>query len=239
MGRPAISILLFFCTIGLITMVACGSSTPSPKALTETPTSDQVLRDSADRMSSIKWVAFSLKHENGSTSLGSLALELQEVKGQVELPDRFQVQVGAAPSGGTGYVQIGIIAIDGQAYMNLLGRWAEADLGTLPFNFTDLGRTLSDIMLAMQDVTFSPSEIVEGKEAFRVKGSVSSDALQTLVPNASSGFTIGLEVWIGQDDPLLYKAQVEGQLFSYDQPDVVRVLTLSDFDVPVDIEPPS
>ena len=189
-------------------------------------------------MSSIEWAAFSLKHLRGSAIWGSLGLELKTVEGVVALPDRSRFRIEAAPIGRPGYIEIAIIVIGDQPYLNLVGRWGELDASALAFNFNDLGRTLGDIILAMQDPVFSGTEIVAGSETLRMKGSVSSETLKTMVPNAASGFTVGLEVWVARDDPVLLKLRVEGKILADDQPDVVRELTLGDFDVPVEITPP-
>ena len=45
-------------------------------------------------------------------------------------------------------------------------------------------------------------------------------------------------VWIDQEDDLVRRIRLEGPLGSEDDDDVVRLLELSDFDKPIEIELP-
>ena len=210
------------------------SALPSPVVDPEV-----VLANAAARMSSISYTKFALVHEVGSASLASLGLLLTSVEGEVAMPDRFSLRMEATPIGQTAFVKIEIIFVDGRAYMRLLGRWGEIDPDTLPFDFSDLGQTLSGIINAMQAPSVVGTEQIGGVELVRVRAAVDSGDFLGLVTGASAGFPVELEVWIGRDDSLLYLARVAGQLFPDDQADVVRLLTLRDIDVPVDIEAPA
>jgi hypothetical protein len=59
-----------------------------------------------------------------------------------------------------------------------------------------------------------------------------------LVPGAGKGFTVDLEMWLDQSENMLVQALIVGKVVPTDIPDARRLLTLNDFDVPVDITPP-
>ena len=195
--------------------------------------------DAAKGIASIQWIGFLMEHEQGTTSISSLGLDILSVRGHVAQPDRYQVTVEASPQGRIGFLEVGAIVIGDQAYLQLLGHWGETDPSTLPFGFKDLGRILGDILLAIPEPVHTGTEQLEdGKEYFRVKGTVASQVLRSLITNADDGYPVELEIWVRLDDRLPYKARLAGQVYDDDDVDVVRVLTLHDFDVPVDIEPP-
>ena len=59
-----------------------------------------------------------------------------------------------------------------------------------------------------------------------------------LVPEAAEGFVLTMDLWIGEKKSLLRRVRIEGQILSTDQPDLVRVLRIRDFDEPVEITLP-
>ena len=122
--------------------------------------------------------------------------------------------------------------------MNLLGRWGETDPLALPFDFSELGLRLADIMRAIEEHTLIGEEMVEGAPVWRIGGVVDSGSFKGLLVNSSPGEPIKIDAWVGRDDSLLYQARVEGKLFSDDEPNAVRVLSMTAVDVPVEIEPP-
>jgi hypothetical protein len=81
-------------------------------------------------------------------------------------------------------------------------------------------------------------EELNHRDAHRIQGTVRSDDLSTLVPNAGEGFDVALELWVDRSESLLLQVLITGQVVDTDLPDAARVLTLDDIDIPVDISPP-
>ena len=189
-------------------------------------------------MSNITYAGFDLDHDIGSSYLSGLGLYLDAVTGQIAMPDKYSLRMEATTSDRNLFVGVDIIGVAGKAYMNLLGRWGETDPLTLPFDFSELGLRLADIMRAIQEQSLIGEEMVEGTPVWRIGGVVDSGAFKGLLVNASPGEPIKIDAWVGRDDSLLYQARVEGRLFSDDEPNAVRVLSITEVDVPVEIEPP-
>ncbi len=157
------------------------------------------------------------------------------------MPDRFEVEVGAESIFPRSFVEIDVVVAENQAFMtDFINRekWNSISADSLPFNFADLGRTLADIMLAMEGPVFNGTEAVDGVPARRVRGMIPSEALSVLIPKTAEGFEVGLELWIGEAEGLLRKVRIEGQILASDRIDVVRVLRIFEFDEPVDISLP-
>ena len=67
---------------------------------------------------------------------------------------------------------------------------------------------------------------------------IQSEDLSGLVPGAGRGFRVDLDIWLDQAEGLLVQALITGKVVPTDIPDARRLLTLDEFDVPVDITPP-
>ncbi len=237
-------LVALLCVLATFGFIGC-ESTPSPEAprqATPPPDAKPIIEASATRMSAITHAAFALDHDVGSSYLDMLGLYLDAVEGQIAMPDSYSMRMEATTTNRNAFVVVEIIGLGGKAYMNLLGRWGETDPLTLPFDFSSLGLRLADIMRAIEEPVITDEqgavEQVEGAPAWRIGGVVDSGAFKGLLVNASPGEPIKIDAWIGQDDSLLYRARVEGKLFSDDEADAVRVLTITAVDVPVDIEAP-
>jgi hypothetical protein len=79
---------------------------------------------------------------------------------------------------------------------------------------------------------------VGGRETHHIKGTIRSEDLTGLVPGAGKGFTVDLEMWLDRSENMLVQALIVGRVVPTDIPDARRLLTLNDFDVPVDITAP-
>ncbi len=232
-----VALLLVLSVIGAI---GCEAAEPPASTAADTASPDPagILDASATRMSGITFATFDLSHDVGSSYLSGLGLYLDAVTGQIAMPDKYSLRMEATTSDKNVFVGVEIIGVAGKAYMNLLGRWGETDPLTLPFDFSELGLRLADIMKAIEEPTLVGEEQVEGAQVWRIGGVVDSGAFKGLLVNASPGEQIEIDAWIGKDDSLLRQARVEGRLFSDDQSGAVRVLIIRDVDVPVEIELP-
>ena len=219
----------------------CGAE-PTPASTTEelpAPDAAHIIDASAARMSAITYATFDLAHDVGSAYLSDLGLYLDSVTGQIAMPDRYSLRMETTTTNRNAYVVVDIVGVGSKAYMNLLGRWGETDPLTLPFDFSSLGLRLADIMRAIEEPAILGEMVAEGVGVWRTGGMVDSGAFQGLLVNAAPGEPVRIEAWIGKDDDLLYRARVEGKLFTDDQEGAVRVLEITGVDVPVEIEAPS
>ena len=219
-----------------------GEPTPTPiPTPTPTPTPLQILQKSSSKMLSLDTASFTLSHEGEGSSQLFPGVQVQSVEGQVDMPDRFIVKIGAVSTFPRSFIEINIVAVGEEAYMTDFinrERLIPIPVGDLPFDFADLGRTLSDIIIAIQAPVRVGAGGDEDEASWRIRGTVASEALGTLIPSASPDFEVTLELWIDQADGLLTQVRIEGQVLSTDAPDLVRVLTIYDFDAPLEISLP-
>ena len=233
-------VLLILLTAVLWTL-SCGSA-PTATPLSEptpTPSPRQVIEVSGARMTALKTARFTLEQQGQSAAL-FFGVELNLLKGEVRMTDRFELRVEATSTFIRSFIEINIIGVGDRAFLTnpITGEWNEIPTDDLPFNFANLGHTLRDIIRSIQDPRTVGTEELDGVQSWRVKGVVSSEDLISLASGADSGYQVTLEGWIGQPEGLVRKVRIEGQIFAEDDPNVVRVLTLHGFDEPVEISLP-
>ena len=165
---------------------------------------------------------------------------MHKVYGVVEIPDKFQLTVEGQLTLPVTFVELKVVVIGDQAYITdpRTGKWSKAAPEVVPVSFADLGRTLAEIMEAVESPVYVGVERVRGREADRIKGTVQSGDLSALVPGVGKEFDVELELWVDRADSLLLQVLITGQVVPSDIPDAVRLLTLDDINVPVDITAP-
>ena len=219
--------------MAFVVLMGC-TAAPTPQPQVD---AHQVLRQSVERLLALESSAFALDHQEGTTVLLP-GIEMTKVYGFVEIPDRFQFTVEAQVS--NLFVKASVVVIGDEAYMTdfLTGQWREVSPEVLPFNFSNLGQTLADLIESVQAPRLVAVETLNDRLAYRIRGTGSSNDLSQLVPNAGSGFDVELELWIDQTEGLLRKVLISGRVVDTDVPESVRVLTLDDIDLPVQITAP-
>ena len=224
----------------LIWMASCGSSsdtgpTPDPAPTLSPP---QVIERAGARMLALDTARFALEHEGDSSSQLFPGVQVNRVTGEVDMPNKFKVQIEAVSAFPRSFFRVDVVVVGDKALMTDFinsDKWNLWPIESLPFNFTNLGRILNDIILSVQGPTLEGVEVIGDVPTWRIKGTILSESLNTLVPAAGTGHEVELELWIGQPRELLRMVRIEGQVLDTDHPDVVRVLTIHSFDEPVEI----
>ncbi len=224
----------------LIWMVSCGSSLEAVPTSDPTPTPSprQVIERSGTRMLALGTAQFTLEHEGDGSAQLFPGIQLKRVTGEVAVPDKVKLRAEAVSAFPRSFFNIDVVVVGDKAFMTDFidsDKWNPWPVESLPFDFADLGRTLNDIILALQEPEFVGVEIVDDVPIWRIKGMLLTDNLDTLVPAAGPGYEVGLELWIGQPQGLLRKVRIEGRVLDTDDPNVARVLILHSFDEPVEI----
>ena len=214
--------------------------TPVPEATAQpTPSPEAVIDLAVLNLLELESAAFTLEHQIGSTTLLP-GLAMTKASGVVDIPDRLRLTVEAEVAAPRTFVEINVITIGEQAYMTdfFSGQWRTVPLESLPVNFLDFGQTLASIVEAVAGPSFSGVEEIEGRQYQRVTGVVPSEALAALVPGAAEGLEVQLELWLDREAALLRRVLITGPVLTGDIPETVRLLSIDDINVPVDIAAP-
>ena len=222
----------------MLLLAACDSPT------TPTPTQEPVdpkreLQRTVQTLLELQSGSFDLEHIEGSTNLLPGVL-MHRAYGKAIVPDKYDVTVEAELLFPRSYLEIGMISIDGVAYMTnvLNGEWGEVPPDALPINLTNFGDILARIVEKVQTPELLGQDSVDGVEVYRIGGAIMSEDLGELVPTAATGYPVALEIMTDRATGALRQALITGQVVATDIPESQRRLTLSDLNQPVTILPP-
>ena len=237
MGRVRAGLCAIAAAIALM-VVACGQeqlATPLPSATPVDPKAE--LRRTVDRLLDLQSVSFVLEHTVGATVLTS-GIEMRRAYGNVVIPGKFDVTVEA--QAGNLYIELGAASIDGVTYMTnpITGQWAETPPESIPINLVTLGSTLAGIVEAVRAPELRGEAVWDGAGVYQIGGSIRSEDLRELVPNAAGGYAVGLEVWLEREGGMLRRATITGRVTGDDAAEAQRVLTLDDVNRAITITPP-
>ncbi len=233
--EPPRTLPFLFIVLVTVLSIACAvHPTPTP---TPRPDPRQILDHAAAQVTSLESLAFDLEHLSGS-SLLLPGVEMTRAYGVAGFPDRFRLTV-EAQAGGT-YLESSVTVVDGKSYMTnfLTGRWQEVPPEILPFNFSNLGQDLAAVLQAVQDPTLAGQEPLNGHDTFHIEGTIKSENLAALVPNATPGYDVDLDLWIARSQGWLLRAVMDGPVVDTDIPAAARLLTLDAINQPVEIQAP-
>ena len=225
--RPPIVWLawLLLAALAVAALAACG-----PPAEDEGLTPRERLDNAAARIAQVTSVDFTLSHDEGETPLLP-GIVLQRADGTVEAPARAVVDVEALVTFANSFIEMNIV-IDGEdATMTdpLSGTPLPVATSSLPFNLHGLGPTLQGILAAIEAPEYSGDETIDGVAGTGIAGTVSGAAIQPLIPGADAALRQDIEVWVGDDD-LPRRVRLTGRVLSNDADNVIRVLSLRNFD---------
>ena len=222
----------------MVMLAACSQQSTLTPMLSPTPVDPRAeLRRTVERLLALESVSFVLDQTVGSTLL-SPGIEMNRAYGNVVVPGKFDVIVEAQV--GNLYVELGVASIDDVAYMTnpITGQWAEVPVESIPINLLTLGSTLAGIVESVQDPELVSKTTLENLDVYHIRGGIVSEDLQELVPGAEAGYPVTLEMWMEQQTGTLRKATIAGRVTDDDVPDAMRVLTLNEVNLPVEIKPP-
>jgi hypothetical protein len=217
--------------VSLLLIPSCGEGGDEPGELTP----EQVLEAAADRLDETTSFAFLLEHENGFTPIvGGLLMERAE--GQVAGPDRMQAEVRARV--GPINVNVRLVIVPEGSWMTnpLTQQWEPQTIEIA--QFFDPATGVTAIMRGLTGAQITGTESVGGVVTHRIEANVDSGALDALLPGVIAGSDLGVRTWVGVEDSLVRRIEIQGAIEPGDNPALVRRLTLSEFGGTFSITPP-
>lgn len=205
------------------------------------PDGPELARRAAERMEAVRAFHFVVEHEQGTSPITS-GLEMRRAEGDSKAPDRLQADVDAlAPQLGGSLIKIRVVSVGGVARMTNpfnRTRWMDVPGRALQELFDPAKGTLAALRAAT-GYRVTGEATVNGTRCWVVVVDLDAAALEAFAPVAEAGFSVKATLWIGKDDPLVRRIRLEGAMGAKDTVGVVRVVSLTRFDAPVEIEMPS
>lgn len=194
-----------------------------------------VLKRGAERMDKVKAFHFELEHERGTTQIVR-NLQMVSASGDVVPPDRLRLDAKA--KAGPLNIAVGIVALPGHSYITnpVTGRWEEETISVASFFDPAIGVTA--LMRGATDAKVVAREDLGGRSTYRIEASVDSGKMTLFAANAAPGRSLKARVWVGVDDPVLVRVEIEGAVSEGEPVDLLRRLTLSRFDESIQIDAP-
>ncbi len=231
--------------------VAVSAQTPAASPETNISGEDDavaILQRAAQAMADLDTFAFEMQTVRGTSTILS-GFELESVAGVVRRPTDLQAEV--AVSIPLGKLQIGAISLDGVFYIQdplSDGSWMEiGQMGEVQTLINPDVLILNAVRL-VQDARVIGTEKIDGREATTIEGMVDFSGLLDTVTAAAgeeasamesllAGEPVQVSFWIDEDDRIV-EVEMIGPIFASESDDVVRVVSLFDFNEPVEIEAP-
>jgi hypothetical protein len=185
-------------------------------------------------MANLSSFNFELTHDSGFTSLSG-SLQVTVASGTVASNG---LDLEAEANIGRAFVRVKAIVIDEQTWMTnpLTGNWSEIPPEDSPFSFLDPVKLVADILGDTQQPEYDSSTSSAGN--IEMTGVIPATSLAALVGTVDQDAVPSLALTIDATSNLLTKIVISGIVQPDDEPDTVRVITLSEFDKPVSLEPP-
>ena len=208
--------------------------TPVPTA-TSTPINPQAILDECgNAMSALASYRFHIEHDdNGGTPLAQ-GMTLTVASGSLAIPDRLAIEFSG--TAGNFAVKGSLIAIGEDVFMTnpLSGEWHAVSSALNPLEFFDPSQGIADILAQVQDPTLVSHDASE----YRIGGRLPADALAPLFGETEPQSSVKVTLAIDRTRLYLTRARMEGRITPTEADGLVRTITLSEFDMPVDIAAP-
>ncbi len=223
--------------------------TPQEEAYVPPPQPEALLMESATSLRGIHSLKFSLTHQRGSIYYrddGS-HIKATEITGEWDAAAGLSLVIDAYlvrdhqvdPSSGT-YFPLQMVLVPDGLYITdpLSGQWVlqSAELAIIPVGA--LNEVMADLLAQVATPNLEGIEDIDGREAYRVSGSIPAAAMDWLSIDLSENASADIIIWIDREDRLPRQAHLVGAIGQYDAPGTVRQLLLSDFNQSVRIDPP-
>ncbi|HUP26840.1 MAG TPA: LppX_LprAFG lipoprotein [Chloroflexia bacterium] len=215
----------------LLVMVAGGCGGPDKQP------PDKVIEKAVPAIKAATTFHFSL--ETAKLAKPPSGLFITKAEGDVAKPDKLSGDLSALYSG----LPINVkVVVDGKSqYMTdpASGKWGAMPPAFNVAQFFDPSKGVSDILANIKGLSDDGTEAVGGADSYRLKGMVPASALKSLSSEVTAQGDLATTVWIGAGDFLLRRVQLQGPIINGEPADIVRTITLSDYNKAIKIETPA
>jgi hypothetical protein len=197
-----------------------------------------VLERAATRLERASSYRFLLEFDGGAAPI-TLGLAMRRAEGVFAGADNFDATVLAAA--GPLDARVGMRAVNGETWMTnpITGGWMKQPISVA--QLFDLSTGVPALMRGATEPHAAAEESLDGVAVRRIDATLPSERF-TLLPGIAPGQQLRASAWIGTEDDLVRRLEVRGRGTPFaktaDTEGTVR-LTLSGFDEPVALAPPS
>ena len=206
-----------------------------------------MLEETAESLRNLQSTEFVVRHETGSIFVPGFSAKMTDATGVWDNARGAELAIDAymvpdaqtEPESGI-YIQM-LAVITPDAYYStdpISGAWMKQPPGFAPIPVDRLNLLVADLVAGIAAPALVGQEDVDGSPAYRISGDAPAQGLDWLPLNPSDDQTVQIEVWTDTERKLLRKLRITGAVGSFDQPDTVREILLTNINGDADIQPP-
>ncbi len=222
-----------------------GDPTSAP---TPPPDPAALLTETAANARAMESMRFAVTHETGSIYISAAAAKAMEAKGAWNETQGAEIAIDAylvpgpdaAPESGT-YVQLNMLVTSDAYFITdpLSGAWTKRPLDNLPVPVDQVADIMGGMLDAVEYPELAGLDTVDGRQSYRITGKVPASVMEWMLLAGLEGQYVDIAIWTDTERKLLRKIRMTGPIGAFDTPDTVRVLTVTDINDSVSIEPPT
>ena len=197
----------------------------------------EIVARGSEALGSVKSVHFTLVATNGSMVIGG-SLPAKEIEGDIVRPDRIK---GTATSTfGNMTVQIGFAVIGSQEFITnpISKQWQAVPGAVAAPNLLDPNKGASALLKQTTGLQKQPDQALNGTDCYHLSASLDGGLIAGLIGAKGLGNTLAGEIWLAKSDFLIRQIKLAGPITADEPPKIERVLTLSNYNESIAIEPP-
>lgn len=181
---------------------------------------------------------FVLTHENGSTPIAN-GINMTRAEGDFLAPDKFKATVDGTIQRNLA-ISVKVINVGSQVWLNLAGnKYTPLQNGVGAAAILDPNTGVVNAIGNVKSPVIAGTDTISGQPATIVAGTIDAGQLTALDQGAQAGKQVNGKVWIGTNDHQVYRIRLEGPLSDGEPANIARQIELSQFNEPLDIQPPT
>jgi len=213
-----------------------GAVTPTATPTVEAIDPAELLERAAARMETVEAFRFELDHENGTSEIVR-GIEMERAEGAVAGPERLEVEIEGRFLSLN--VKLGVIILPDESFLRspITGNWDREDVNI--DSFFDPANGVTALMRSVEGAVVEGTDRIDGVDVVVLEASIDSGELTLFGDSTIPGRSVTAKLWIGSEDPLVYRIELTGPVLAGDDDEIKRRIELFDFDGEIVIEAPS
>ena len=216
--------------VATVLLAAC-QQTPASRP----PTAEEVVQRATEAARGLETVQIVLANE-GVTAPIANGLGLARAEGKLKRPNDAQLKLRLMF--GANVLETELRAFDGKTYVrNPLGARYEEMAGTQRIALLDPESGIASVIPTITEPKLLEPQTENGVRLQNIQGQVPSAAVSKLIGGTATGNSIAVDALVRETDWQIARLRLAGAALQGDQPEAVRLITLSNWNEPVSIPP--
>jgi len=228
----------------LLALIIWGCGGGAGEAPTPSPAlaAMEILDKCAEKMEVVDSFHIRMTQVGGTTPI-AMGLEMSEATGDVARPDKLKGEVTATMMGFP--VRVEVITVGNVTFVTnpVNGQWEPFPSEFSAAGIFDPATGIAGILRGMTNLSRLEDQEAVGLTCYHIKGQIASEDLRPITRlftrSYVEGVEIATEIWLDKVDFLVRQMRLEGQITAEEKPGITRTITLSGYNISVEIKLPT